>query len=439
MIGLILLTIGLLIAGSILLTAADAAVFSLSDGRVRTLRDEGFRGATKLLEARDRKTRIQTATLLISTVLNGLAIGALLILTTTQMQPGGTLLFRPALPVSLIFSGIVALLLLTEFLPRLFLARTSIRMALKWAPFLLTMERALGPILHPFLPGDARGNGRDGDEDEHRDEREVREMSALGRLEGVVGEDEEQLVERVFRLDERSAWDVMTPRVDIFSWKDDTLLKDIIEALQEVPHSRVPVYGESVDDITGILNVREAYEAWVAGRGDVPLSSLSREPFFIPGSLPLPRLLRLFQSRRVHLGIVADEFGGTDGLVTLEDVLEELVGEIEDERDVTEERMIRLSPDELEVDASIEIRELNDALDLELPEEEARSLNGLILEELGRVPARGETLILPGLSVRILDASETQVLRVRLTREVRAEEGTAASEETERNGRESLA
>jgi CBS domain containing-hemolysin-like protein len=141
----------------------------------------------------------------------------------------------------------------------------------------------------------------------------------------------------------------------------------------------------------------------------------------------------------VHLGIVADEFGGTDGLVTLEDVLEELVGEIEDERDVTEERMIQLSADELEVDAGIEIRELNGTLDLELPEEEARSLNGLILEELGRVPGRGETLTLPGLQVRILDASETQVLRARLTRMQPTEEGVPPLDEAEHQGGASLA
>jgi len=438
MIGLFLVTIGLLVAGSILLSAADAAVFSLSDARVRTLRDEGFRGATKLLEARDRKVRIQTSTLLISTVLNGLAIGSLLLIATTQPKTGGGFLPPPALPLVAIFAGVMALLLLTEFLPRLLLTRTSIRMALKWAPFLLAMERGLGPILHPFLPNEARGNGRDGDDEEDREEREVRELSALGRLEGVVGEEEQQLVERVFRLDERSAWDVMTPRVDIFGWKDDTPLKDIIEELQSVPHSRVPVYGESIDDITGILNVREAYEAWVAGRGDDPLANLVREPFFIPGSLPLPRLLRLFQSRRVHLGIVADEFGGTDGLVTLEDVLEELVGEIEDERDITEERMIRLSADEIEVDAGIEIRELNDALNLELPEEEARSLNGLILEELGRVPGRGETLLLPELRVRVTDASETQVLRVHLTRISGLEEEAPAPVDAEPAGDSAL-
>lgn len=412
MIGFLLFSIALLLGVSIFLSAAEAAVFALSDGRVRILREEGFRGAARLQEARERKERIQATTLLVSTLLNGVAISLLLALVLQAQTPalGASLLRLPTF--AFVIASITVALVVSEFLPRLLLFRPAIRMALRWAPVLLGLDRVMGPILRPLIP--SNGRGREGEEGEDREELEVRELSAIGRREGVVGAEEERLVERVFRLDERSAWDVMTPRVDIHSWQDGALLKDIIQELQSVPHSRVPVYGDSVDDITGILNVRDAYEAWVAGRGDEPLSALAREPFFIPGSLPLPQLLRLFQARRVHLGIVADEFGGTDGLVTLEDVLEELVGEIEDERDVAEELVVRVSDDALEVDASIEIRELNDLLALDLPEDDARSLNGLVLEEMGRVPAQGEHLILPGLHVRILESSETQVLRVHL-------------------------
>jgi putative hemolysin len=425
-IGFLLASMVLLLTGSIVISAAESAIFSLSDRRLRILREEGFRGAERLQAARDRRHRVQATSLLVSTLLNGGAIG-LFVLAVLEVSPmAGIEPLSPA-PLALVFAlGAVFLLLIAELLPRLVLVRPSVGMALRWAPVLLTLDRAVGPLLRPFTPQD--GRGRDADEDEDREEREVRELSAIGRREGVVGEEEEQLVERVFRLDERSAWDVMTPRVDIYAWKDTTPLRAIVEEIQRVPHSRIPVYGESIDDVTGILSVRDAYEAWVGGRGDEPLSALAREPFFVPGSLPLPRLLRLFQLRRVHLGIVADEFGGTDGLVTLEDVLEELVGEIEDERDVAEELMVRISADELEVDAGIEIRDLNDLLTLDLPEDDARSLNGLVLEELGRVPAEGEQLTLPGLHVRILESTETQVLRVRLRRVGDGDEGAATED-----------
>jgi putative hemolysin len=254
--------------------------------------------------------------------------------------------------------------------------------------------------------------GGDGD----AEAREVRELTDLGREEGVVDQEEHALVERAFRLDELTAFDIMTPRVDIFAWNDGMTLADVVPGLADVPYSRVPVYGKSVDDVTGILYVREAYETWVAGHHDATLGSLAREPFFVPGSMPLSRLLRDFQARRIHMGIVADEYGGTDGLVTLEDVLEELVGEIVDETDIDEELLIRVGRDALVADGSVDLREINYAFNTSLPTLENRSLNGFILDELGYVPAQGETLTRGGVEIEVLEATGTQVVRARLTR-----------------------
>jgi len=224
------------------------------------------------------------------------------------------------------------------------------------------------------------------------------------------------LVERAFRLDELTAWDVMVPRVDIFAWKREMTVADVLEGLEDLPYSRVPVYRDSVDDVTGIVYVRELYERIAAGQQDVKLAELSHEPFFVPGSLSCAQLLSDFQARRIHMGLVADEFGGTDGLVTLEDVLEELVGEIHDETDVEEEEILRLSETQLECDAGVDVREINEALHVSLPKDEHRSLNGLILEELGHVPAEGDSFEAAGVRIDIVEASETQVLRARVTR-----------------------
>ncbi|TVP42603.1 MAG: HlyC/CorC family transporter [Gemmatimonadales bacterium] len=407
MTGVLLASTGILLVASALLSAAETALFAVGPSRLRTLREEGFRRAEQLQKARDNGGSVRAATLFVNTLLNCCAVGLLVGAATLDRGAPGLALAIPA--------AVLGVLLLGEGIPRALSARRSIQMALVSAPFLLTIERIARPFLVPFLRLDEllqrRGNS---DEPETPDEREVRELSALGQREGVVGEEEHQLVERAFRMDELAAWDVMTPRVDIFGWPDSLPLESIIGELHTVPYSRVPVYGESIDDITGVLYIREAYEAWVAGRGGLPLSKLAREPFFLPGSLPLPTLLRDFQTRRLHMGIVADEFGGTDGLVTLEDVLEELVGEIEDERDVAEEMLIRISKDEIEVDGAIELREVNYAFNLSLPHLEHRSLNGFILEEMGKVPAPGDRLELPGIEIVILEATETQVVRARL-------------------------
>jgi putative hemolysin len=247
-------------------------------------------------------------------------------------------------------------------------------------------------------------------------ETEIRQLTALGHTEGEIEEHERELIERAFRLDETKTWEIMTPRVDIFAWDDASTLADIAGELGSVRHSRIPVYGESIDDITGVLYVRDAYQALVSGQRDRPLRTLAREPLVVPGSLPLTKLLRDFQSRRIHLAVVVDEYGGTDGLVTLEDVLEELVGEIVDETDVAEDAITRISRNEILAWGDADLREINHYFNAALPQLEHRSLNGYLLEELGRVPEAGEQLEREGILIEVMEATETQVTRARLRR-----------------------
>jgi CBS domain containing-hemolysin-like protein len=258
---------------------------------------------------------------------------------------------------------------------------------------------------------------RNGEEHLSTEHRELREIQELGEKEGVLEEDEGHLVERAFRLDELTASDVMVPRVDIFAWSDDLLVRDILSDLPSVPYSRVPVYHGSIDNITGVVYVREVYERDAEGRADMPLAEIARSPFFVPGAVSLSKLLEDFRDRRIHMGIVADEFGGTDGIVTLQDVVDELVGKIADETDPTPREVIRqVSETSLECDATTELRDLNDALGVELPADERRTLNGFILEEIGHVPRRGDSFVSGSVRVDILEATHTQVLRARVTR-----------------------
>jgi CBS domain containing-hemolysin-like protein len=136
----------------------------------------------------------------------------------------------------------------------------------------------------------------------------------------------------------------------------------------------------------------------------------------VPEMMPLSALLEEFQSRRIHLGIVVDEYGGTDGLITLEDILEELVGEIHDEVDIPEEQIVRLGRNKILVDASAELRDINHFFNTSFPDDEHRSLNGYLLHDLGRVPARGETTELHGVRIEVLGASDTQITHCRLVR-----------------------
>lgn len=406
MTGLVIGGIVVLLLASALVTSAEAAAFQLSPSRVRTLEEEGFRGAASLARMRAEPARIRSAIRLASTALNLTAIGVGVALCSASWGVTGT--------AAGVAAGIVVVVLLTDLAPRVAASRSPVRLALVSAPLLERTAGLLSIITSPVvrLEGALSGTG----DSDTAGERELRQIQALGQDQGVLEEEENLLVERAFRLDELTTWDVMTPRVDVFAWQENTKLGDIVGELPELPYSRVPIYGESVDDVTGVIYVREAYEAVVAGRQDTPLRDLAHEPFFVPGSLPLSRLLQDFQARRIHLGIVADEFGGIDGLVTLEDVLEELVGEIVDEWDVDEEELTHVSPDELVAEATADLRDINQAFQVSLPLAEHRSLNGFILEELGFVPSAGETFDRAGVRIQILEATETQVVTARLTR-----------------------
>jgi putative hemolysin len=405
------MTVVILVAIALILLAAffsasSTAVFSVGGSRIRTLREEGFRGAQELSDLRSRAGTIQGLLFFLASLSSLLAVGLLAGWATLKWGWPGFLIGIPV-------SG-AGILLLGEVLPRSVAARRSIRIALAVAPVVALLERLLGPVLSPFFRLESYLARAGVDNGATQEEREVREITTLGQREGVVGMEEHELVERAFRLDELTAWDVMTPRVAIFAWQDSLTVAEIVEGLAEVPFSRIPVYGESVDDITGIVHVREAYLTFISGRTKTTLKSLARDPFFVPGSLSLTRLLKDFQARRIHLGIVADEFGGTDGLVTLEDVLEELVGEIVDETDLPEEPLIRISRNEVIADGALDLREINYAFNVSLPQLENRSLNGFIIEELGYVPERGETLERQGVRIDVVDATETQVVRARV-------------------------
>jgi CBS domain containing-hemolysin-like protein len=400
--------LGLAVILSAFFTTAELAIFSLSDARVRALADEGVRGSRALAQLRMYPERVLVLLRLCDTLAD-VSAGAIVGYVAWQYwQAAGLALAVGGLSVLVLYAG--------ELIPIGLAGHYGLRFALGLAPLLQPLVRLLGPVLEVVsrlsrIRPDAREPALPG-----VTETEIRQLTALGHTEGSIEEHERQLIERAFRLDETQVWDVMTPRVDIFAWADDLLLRDLVPQLGTVRYSRVPVYHETIDDITGVMYLRDAYQALVSGQRDVPLRTLAREPLIVPGSVPVTKLLRDFQNRRIHMAIVVDEYGGTDGLVTLEDVLEELVGEIVDEQDLAEEAITRISRNEIQVAGDAELREINHFFNSALPVLEHRTFNGYLLEELARVPARGEKLEREGIVIEIMEATETQVTRARLRR-----------------------
>jgi putative hemolysin len=403
------LLLAVLIVLSSFFSGAEIAMFSINQARVQSLRDEGRRGAAMLAAMKGNPEKLLTTILVGNNVVN---IWAAALATALALQLFGQAGIAYA-------TGAMTLLVLVfgEITPKSFAAAHSVRIALAIAPILYFLSRALFPIVVP-LEALTRWFVRRSEASgvPTVTEGEIREMTAIGHREGEIDEHERKIIERAFRLDTTRAWDIMTPRVEIFAWPASRRLDEIVPHLKTLRFSRIPVYGDSIDDIQGVLYIRDAYQALIAGRRQATLGELARDPFFVPGSVILTQLLSDFQTRRIHLGVVIDEYGGTDGLVTLEDILEELVGEIEDETDLARQPIIRISRQEILVEGAADLREINHFFNTSFPQLEHRSLNGYLLDELGYVPKPGEEHEREGVLIRVEAASDTQVLRARLFR-----------------------
>lgn len=399
---------GFLLFLSAFFSGSEIALFSLPEARARLLVEEGHHGAEALLRLKKDPERLLVTILVGNNVANVAAASVATYLATQALGSAGVGVATGVVTLLLLFFG--------EITPKGLAAAEATRISLFSAPILAFLSRAFFPLVAPLSAVTRAVMPRAIGDAQEITEGEIRTMTRMGHVSGDIDEHEREIIERAFLLDSTRAWEVMTPRVEIFAWPDEVPLFTITDELRTVPYSRIPVYGDTLDEITGILYLRDAYQALIGGRDDIPLGALALDPVFVPGSVPLVELLRDFQARRVHMGVVVDEYGGTDGLVTLEDVLEELVGEIHDEMDVPEDSIVRRSRSEIVVDGSADLREINHFFNTSFPLLEHRSLNGYLLDELGRVPRPEEVFEREGVRIEVLGATDTQVTRARLER-----------------------
>jgi CBS domain containing-hemolysin-like protein len=226
------------------------------------------------------------------------------------------------------------------------------------------------------------------------------------------------MLRNLLHFGEQTAGDICVTRGDIMAVPSDISFDDLVKAFADAGHSRLPVYGESLDEVIGMVHIKDVFMASVDPSRDRSLGALMREPLFVPESMGVIELLARMRTERVHLAIVVDEFGGTEGLVTIEDVVEEIVGEIEDEHDDAEAAMLTMLDDGLwEADARLELEELARTVDRRLSsdEDEVDTLGGLVFLLAGHIPAKGECVTHPsGWKLEAVDSDPRRIIRVRL-------------------------
>jgi CBS domain containing-hemolysin-like protein len=240
---------------------------------------------------------------------------------------------------------------------------------------------------------------------------------------GVIEEEEKAMIYSIFQLGDTLAREVMVPRIDILAFERTTPLDEAVDALLKVGHSRAPVYGESIDDVVGLIYAKDLLAALREGRSDVAVGEIARKAYFVPEAKKADDLLAEMQRQRVHMVIVVDEYGGTAGLVTIEDIVEEIVGEIMDEYDQAEELPFERFPDGSAVfSGALSLDDVDDVMGSQLPKDAGETLAGLILNLAGRVPAPGESVEVGGLVLKVEQVTGRRIRRVRATRPPEAAE-----------------
>lgn len=408
---LTLLVLAFLVLCSALLTGAEAAYFSLGRNRLKRLASQGEAGSPTRLIERPHELLV---TLLVGITLVNIAAAAIAATLAVELfgERFGLAVEIVAMILILTTFGEVLPMTIAVKRPEAFLAVA--RRPVAWLGVLLAPVRvglgALTALTLRLVGGPERSRQPE------LTEEELRTLVDVGASEGVVERAEREMIHKVFQLEDTQVRAVMVPRTDMFCLDVNTAREKILPALREQLHSRVPVYEGSIDVIVGVLYTKDLLPYVLTGLPpDVDLRAHLHPPYFVPESKRADQLLQEFQAKRLHLAIVVDEFGGTAGLVALEDLLEELVGEIADEYDEPERLVQRVDDKTYRVAGKLPIDELRALTGLAVSDENYNTVGGWVLDLFGRVPRKAERLETPEFVVTVEKVERTRVVEVLVT------------------------
>jgi putative hemolysin len=419
----VLLVLGLILLNGFLAMARSALV-NVRKARLRQLIDDGV-GSARIAERLAEDASRLLATTQLGMMLTAFFAGAVVAVVSAPplagaLQPWlGGASYAVAF-VLVVFLAAVIMLILGELVPGTIALEHSERLALLLARPLAVISVVAMPIVH-LMVWLSNAISRLFGAEQRGDlpfvtEEEIKTLVDAGEEEGVIQEEEKDMIYSIFELGDTLAREVMVPRIDVVALEVTAPMIEALDTVRESGHSRIPVYEETIDNIDGVLYAKDLLPYLREGRTDVPLKSILREAYFIPETKRASDLLPDLQQRRVHMAIVVDEYGGTAGLVTIEDLLEEIVGEIQDEYDIEEPFVEFVADDEYLIDARVDLDDLNRLMNAELPTEDSDTLGGFIYAELGRVPVVGNQVTFGNLDFTVVSVAGRRIKKVRVQR-----------------------
>ncbi len=411
------LTIGIIIillALSAFFSGCETAFFSLSKSSLRMLHSQSDKRSRRVIKLLDRP-RALLISLLIGNTLVNTATASLTALLVDQLARNAGFNTTIALILQIVVVSFI-LIVTVEITPKIIAIKSNERWTLTATTLLQFFMFLFYPItivLDAFVEKLAKSFGLESQRVLFSDA-ELRTLAEVAEEHGALEENEREMIHSIFEFGETEAGEVMIPRIDMVTISEDASLPEAIELVQQHGHSRIPVYRENVDHIVGILYAKD-----LIGRGGekLKIADLMRKADFVPGSRRISSLLKDFQQHNRHMAIVVDEYGGTEGLVTLEDVIEEIVGEIQDEYDQEEILFKRLDSKVFQVAAKMEVEDFNHEIDEELvpTEDDYETLGGFIFALAGVVPNPGQVFTYKGWKFKAEIVENNRVVRLIIT------------------------
>jgi CBS domain containing-hemolysin-like protein len=397
----LILVISLALTISFLCSILESVLLSVTHSYVGLLKERGSPAGSLLAGMREHIDQPIAAILTLNTIA-----------ATVGAAVGGALAFQVfgsqwIAAFSAVFT--LAILVFAEILPKTLGATYWQTLAPAVAYVLRVMIFVLKPILIP-LSWFSRMIRPRGERKPKVSRAELEVLAEIGRKEGTIDEEEWQVVTNVINLDQIRVDQIMTPRTRIVAVPVDAGLEGAKRVFLEQGHSRLPVYGESLDDIVGVVLARDAWRAREEGIAE--LREIMREPRFVPEGKPVEDMIREMREERVNLAIVVDEYGGTAGLVTLEDLIEEIVGEIQDEHEVVLAAFEETGPGEVRIGGQVPIWEVNDRFQLDLPDKPYDTIAGFMLHRLGRIARVGDEVALTQGRLRVAAMDGRRIAQV---------------------------
>jgi CBS domain containing-hemolysin-like protein len=400
----------LLLSLSAFFSATETAFFSANKIKIRHLAEEGNKKAAAARRLLEQPNRLISTVLVGNNIVNIAATALATMLAIGLFGKSGAGIATGVMTVLVLVFG--------EITPKTLASRRAEEFVLGagrfvnflgvvFYPVVRLLNSITGFLLKPFggkLP-----------ENPLVTEEEIRMLVNVGQEEGLLDEDEREMIDSIFEFDDTLVREIMVPRIDIAAVSVDETPDAVIKLVVELGHSRIPVYENTVDNIIGVIYAKDLLKPLLEGPDKMPpIRQLMRLAYYVPESKKVRDLFAELRKEKVHMAIVLDEYGGTAGLVTIEDVIEEIVGEIQDEFDKEEKNIEVLADGTLLVDARTSICDINELLELDLPDDEFDTISGLVFHILGRPPQEGQKVEIDNLHVVVEKVAGRRIVKLRL-------------------------